>query len=78
MLPHRGGGAENYIDMLERLPGFTHERFYLSADRAPATAIVSIPRRFITLARRVRAADLVHCHGDRDRVALPMLRSRPR
>lgn len=64
--------------MLERLPGFTHERFYLSADRAPATAIVSIPRRYIALARRVRAADLVHCHGETaTAITLPLLWARP-
>jgi glycosyltransferase involved in cell wall biosynthesis len=78
VLPHRGGGAEKYIDMLERLPGYTHERFYLSADRMPGTAIRSIPRRGPRLLGRARAADLIHCHGDSASViALPLMWTRP-
>ena len=78
VLPHPGGGAETYIDMLERLPGFAHERFYLSAGRTPASALTSIPRRLPALAARLRGADLIHCHGDvASVIVLPLLRRRP-
>jgi glycosyltransferase involved in cell wall biosynthesis len=78
VLPHRGGGGETYIDMLERLPGFQHERFYLSAGRTPSSALASMPARWPRLAVRVRAADLVHSHGDvSSALALPLLRTRP-
>jgi D-glycero-D-manno-heptose 1,7-bisphosphate phosphatase len=78
VLPHRGGGGERYIDLLERLPDFSHERFYLSAGRTPASAMGSIPLRWPRLARRVRAVDLVHCHGETtSAIALPLLSLRP-
>jgi glycosyltransferase involved in cell wall biosynthesis len=64
VLPHRGGGAETYIDMLERLPGFEHERVYLSAGRTPASAVISIPAGWPKLAAAMRSADLLHAHGD--------------
>jgi glycosyltransferase involved in cell wall biosynthesis len=50
--------------MLERLPGFEHERFALSSGRSPASGVVSIPRRWPDLAARIRSAGLVHVHGD--------------
>ncbi len=78
VLPHPGGGAETYIGMLERLPGFTHQRFYLSSGRSPARALTSIPARWPRLAARVRATDLVHTHGDvASTIALPLVRERP-
>jgi glycosyltransferase involved in cell wall biosynthesis len=78
VLPHRGGGGEAYIDMLERLPGFTHERFYLSAGRTPSSGLASIPLRWPRLAIRVRASALIHTHGDvTSALVLPLLRTRP-
>ena len=78
VLPHRGGGAETYIDMLERLPGFEHRRFYLSAGRTPLSALGSIPVRWPRLALAARGTDLVHTHGDMaSAIALPILRMRP-
>jgi glycosyltransferase involved in cell wall biosynthesis len=78
VLPHRGGGAESYIDMLERAPGFVHERFYLSSGRTPAEALASVPFRWPRLAVRLRAVDLVHCHGDAaSTISLPLLAVRP-
>jgi glycosyltransferase involved in cell wall biosynthesis len=72
VLPHRGGGAETYIDMLERLPGFEHERIYLSAGRTPASAVTSIPAGWPNLATSMRSADLLHTHGDvASAIALP-------
>ena len=79
VLPHRGGGAESYIDMLERAPGFVHERFYLSSGRTPAEALASVPFRWPRLAARLRAVDLVHCHGDAaSTISLPLLAVRRR
>jgi glycosyltransferase involved in cell wall biosynthesis len=78
VLPHRGGGAETYIDMLERMPGFSHARFYLSAGRTPASALTSLPLRWPRLAAGLGGADIIHCHGDMASViALPLLRRRP-
>jgi glycosyltransferase involved in cell wall biosynthesis len=64
VLPHRGGGAETYIDLLEHIAGVAHERRALSASRTPAGAARSLPRRFPQLLRAARAADVVHVHGD--------------
>ena len=64
ILPHRGGGAETYIDLLEGLDGYEHARAPLSAGRTPASAAASIPLRWPGLARAARRADIVHAHGD--------------
>jgi glycosyltransferase involved in cell wall biosynthesis len=64
VLPHRGGGAETYIDLLEALPDVAHRRVALSASRTPAGAVRSLPGRARGIARAVRGADLVHVHGD--------------
>lgn len=78
ILPHRGGGGETYIDMLEDLAGFEHGRAPLSAGRTPATGALSIPRNWPAIARAARRADLVHAHGDvAAALALPLLRARP-
>lgn len=78
ILPHRGGGAETYIDLLERLPGFEHARAPLSAGPSPAAAAGSVPVRWPRAARAARRADLVHVHGDvTAMLALPLLRGRP-
>ncbi len=78
MLPHHGGGAESYIDMLERIPGFSHERFYLSRGRSLASAIGSVPGRYPRLVGCLRAADLIHTHGDAASIiALPLIWARP-
>lgn len=78
VLPHQGGGGETYIDMLERLSGFVHERSYLSAGRSPASALASVPVRWPRAAARARRADLVHVHGEvAGALAWPLLRARP-
>lgn len=78
ILPHRGGGGETYIDMLERMPDVTHERFCLSSGRTPGAAAASIPTRWPRLAIRAMQADVVHAHGDMASVlALPLLSARP-
>jgi glycosyltransferase involved in cell wall biosynthesis len=64
ILPHRGGGAERYIDLLERIPGSTHDRVALSGSRRPVGAALSIPPRWVRAAARARRYDLVHVHGD--------------
>jgi glycosyltransferase involved in cell wall biosynthesis len=78
ILPHRGGGGEVYVSMLERTPGFVHERLYLSSGRTPRSAAASIPVQLPRLVARVLAADLIHVHGDAAAVVtLPLLRARP-
>ena len=78
VLPHRGGGAETYIDLLDGLEGFAHERVALSGGRSPASAAASIPLRWPRIALAARRADVVHAHGDvAATLALPLLRARP-
>lgn len=78
VLPHPGGGAETYIDLLERIQGYNHERMYLSAGRRPHEAIGSLPTRWPRIAASARGAELIHCHGDIAGVlGLPLLRYRP-
>ncbi len=78
VLPHRGGGAETHIDLLERLPGYAHERVALSTGRTSPQGAVSIPRTWPTILRAARASDLVNVHGDLPAMlSLPMLRARP-
>jgi glycosyltransferase involved in cell wall biosynthesis len=74
VLPHRGGGAETYLDVL----GAAHGRVALSAARTPLRAAPSIAMRWPGIAWRARRADLVHAHGDvAAMLALPLLRMRP-
>jgi glycosyltransferase involved in cell wall biosynthesis len=78
VLPHRGGGGEIYVDMVERLADFEHQRLYLSAGRTPSSGLLSIPVRWPRIAVASRRADLIHCHGDvTSAIALPLLRTRP-
>jgi glycosyltransferase involved in cell wall biosynthesis len=78
VLPHRGGGAETYIDLLDGMDGYVHERAALSSAREPLRSVPSIARRWPRIARRARRADLVHAHGDvASTLVLPLLRSRP-
>lgn len=75
LLPHAGGGGEKYIDQLESMPGYTHERAWLSASRSPLAAGPSIVVRRPRLWREARRYDLVHVHGDMaSMLALPLLR----
>ncbi len=64
VLPHKGGGGETYVSMLEAMPDFSHERFYLSADRTPRAAMLSLPWRLARLIALARDADVIHIHGD--------------
>lgn len=64
ILPHRGGGAETYIDLLERQEGYAHERVALSGTRHPLAAAGSIAAHWPTITRLAAKADLVHVHGD--------------
>ena len=78
LLPHPGGGAETYIDLLEALPGYRHERFALSVTRARGRGVGSVLRRRQEAIRRGRETDLVHVHGDMAAmIAAPPLRGRP-
>ena len=78
VLPHHGGGAETYIDLLEGIDGVRHERVALSAGRSAAAGAASIAARYPLVAARALRADLVHAHGDAAAaLALPLLSRRP-
>ena len=78
VLPHRGGGGETYVQLLESGSPFGHDRVALSAGRAPAQAAASLAARWPAVAWAARGADIVHVHGDTaSLLALPLLRVRP-
>jgi glycosyltransferase involved in cell wall biosynthesis len=64
VLPHPGGGAETYIDLLEGLEGYEHRRFALSVTRSRVRGVPSVLGRLREVRRLAREADLVHVHGD--------------
>ncbi len=73
LMPHPGGGAETYVDLLAGLRGYTHERAYLTPSRVPGPAIAR------GLARAARApADILHAHGDVAAVLGQVVRRRRR
>jgi glycosyltransferase involved in cell wall biosynthesis len=78
VLPHPGGGAETYIDLLEGLPGYRHERFALSGTRSRLRGVPSTIAGRRRAGRLARDADLVHLHGDMAAmIAAPAVRGRP-
>jgi glycosyltransferase involved in cell wall biosynthesis len=78
VLPHPGGGAETYIDLLEGMEGYRHHRISLSVTRSRAQGIASVLRRRREIRRLARDADLVHVHGDMAvMIAAPGLGDRP-
>lgn len=78
VMPHPGGGGETYIEMIEGLPGYRHERFPLSVTRSRRAGISSVLGRRRELKRRAAAADLLHFHGDMAAMlAAPMLAGTP-
>jgi glycosyltransferase involved in cell wall biosynthesis len=77
ILPHRGGGAERYLEQLDFL-ALTQQRMELSSARSPLQAGASILARWPRIAAAARRADLVHVHGDMAALlSLPMMRARP-
>lgn len=73
VMPHPGGGAETYVDLLAGLDGFTHERAYLIQSREPGPAIA----RGLARIAGTRA-DLLHAHGDvAAALSVPARRGRP-
>jgi glycosyltransferase involved in cell wall biosynthesis len=77
ILPHRGGGAEGYLDALASLP-ITQRRMALSSSRSPLGAGPSIVARWPGVAAASRHADLVHVHGDvASMLSLPIIHRRP-
>jgi len=67
-----------YIDLLEGIDGYEHERVALSMGRSPAAGLASIAARYPLVARRAVAADVVHAHGDAaTAIALALLVRRP-
>lgn len=78
VLPHPGGGAETYIDLLEGLEGYSHERVALSVTRSRLLGAPSTIARRRRIVRAGRTADLVHLHGDMAAMlAGPAMRERP-
>jgi glycosyltransferase involved in cell wall biosynthesis len=78
VMPHPGGGGETYIDLLEPLEGYQHERFPLSVTRSRGSGISSVLSRRRELKRAAADADLLHFHGDMAAmIAAPALRGRP-
>jgi glycosyltransferase involved in cell wall biosynthesis len=78
VLPHRGGGAETYVDLLERLEGYNHQRVPLSDTRSRLAGVASVVARRRRVVRLGRDADLVHVHGDMAAMlAAPALRGAP-
>jgi glycosyltransferase involved in cell wall biosynthesis len=78
VLPHRGGGAETYIDLLEGLEGYRHQRVPLSRTRSRLAGIPSVLARRRQVAGLAAEADLVHLHGDMAAMlAAPSLRGQP-
>lgn len=76
--PHPGGGAENVVEMLESMGGFTHTRAYVASRREPVRAFPSIAAGWPRLARAARRADALHIVGDVSAMlCLPLMRSRP-
>jgi glycosyltransferase involved in cell wall biosynthesis len=77
VLPHPGGGAETYIDLLEGLEGYEHRRFALSVTRSRLRGAPSVLARRRQALHLAREADLVHVHGDMAAMlAAPALRRR--
>jgi glycosyltransferase involved in cell wall biosynthesis len=78
ILPHPGGGAETYIDLLEGMEGYRHQRIPLSVTRSRLRGVPSTLARRREIRRLARSADLVHVHGDMAAmIAAPGLRDRP-
>src|SRR5207247_2107632 len=64
ILPHPGGGGESYVDLLEGLDGYVHERVFISGSRRPLAGAPSIAARWRAVSRAARDADLIDVHGD--------------
>lgn len=64
VLPHRGGGAETFIDCLAPLPGFAQARLPLADARSPLAAAPSLAAGVPRAAVRSSSADLLQVHGD--------------
>jgi glycosyltransferase involved in cell wall biosynthesis len=78
VLPHRGGGAESFIDCLVGIEGFEQTRLPLSATRSSLAAGPSIAAHWPGVALAARRADLIQTHGDvAGMLSLPLLRARP-
>jgi glycosyltransferase involved in cell wall biosynthesis len=77
VLPHAGGGAETYIDVLRGLDDYRFEIFELTASRSRGAAVAGIVGRQAGLLRAARRADLIHAHGEvASLVCLPLLSAR--
>ena len=64
VLPHPGGGAEAYLDLLAGMEEFEQRRVALSDSRSRLRGAASLPLRRARIARAAEAIDLVHVHGD--------------
>lgn len=63
------------MDLVSRLEGYEHERFYLSASQSAVRGAASIAAQRVRLPRRASRADLLHVVGDMGAMfTLPLLR----
>jgi glycosyltransferase involved in cell wall biosynthesis len=76
VLPHAGGGGDTYVEVLDGMPGYLLTRLYLAPSRKPGLA--PLARGLGDVARRLRAHDLLHVHGEAaSALFLPLLAARP-
>ncbi len=76
VLPHAGGGGDTYVDLLNSMPGYRIKRVYLAPSRMSGPAAVA--RGLAVVARRARAHDVVHVHGEMaGALLLPLIVARP-
>src|SRR4051812_25388911 len=78
VLPHPGGGAETYIDLLEGMEGYSHRRGPPSVTPPRTPSVPSVLKRRREIRHLGHSADLVHVHGDMAAmIAAPGLRGEP-
>jgi glycosyltransferase involved in cell wall biosynthesis len=75
VLPHPGGGADTYVDLLAGMDGYRMERFYLAPTKRPGAML---PVRAAAAALAARKHELVHAHGEAAAaLTLPAIALRP-
>ncbi len=75
LLPHPGGGAETYVDLLSAMPGYRSSRVYLASSATPSyrELVLGVADAY----RRARGHDLLHAHGEATSgLCLPLLAAR--
>jgi glycosyltransferase involved in cell wall biosynthesis len=76
VLPHRGGGGETYVDVLDGMRGYRFTRVYVAPARSRSAP--ELAHGVAQVWRHVRAHDLLHVHGEAAAgLFLPLLAARP-